>query len=299
MNYILYSVCFNTKTIFFDYNAEHMKNIEMSPRNSQLREYAQQPLSAVAKLLHTHLPWLTPNEVTILGTASLGAFTLYVSSLEKQNKIDFTTGIRLIGTYAALSATDALDGSLARYKKSQGDMNHDSSTGQLVDSLSDRVQEAFLAWLAMYRAAEQGDKLWFFTSTLTALTNPLSSLVRAWAESKGIAVPESGTSAFEFFGTRAGRAAAGAATMMPTTEIVGIKPQTVISGLTAAATTKTTLSRLNTIRTAEPEHHVLDDATQADAKKRVRLLGGLAVVTASITGMLTYKLLSDTEKRGK
>lgn len=283
----------------FNYNADHMTKSEASPRNSQLREYATIPLSTIAKLLHEHLPWLTPNEVTILGTASLGAFTLYVSSLEKQNRIDLTTALRLIGAYAALSASDALDGSLARYKKSQGDMNHDTSIGQLVDSLSDRVQEAFLAWLAMYRAAEQGDKLWFFTATLTALTNPLSSLVRAWAESEGIAVPESGTNAFEFFGTRAGRAAAGAATMMPTTEIARIKPQTVISGLTAAATTKTTLSRLEAVRTANPEDRILDETTQAEAKKRARWLGGLAVVTTSITGIIAYKLLTNTEKRSK
>lgn len=272
-----------------------MTQTETSPRNSHLREYVKKPLTKVAELLHTYLPWLTPNEVTALGTAGLGAFTLYVSKLEKEDRINLSTGIQLVASYAALSATDALDGSLARYKKEQGDTSHDSHTGQLVDSLSDRVQEAFMAWLAMYRAAEQGDKLWLLTATLTALTNPLSSLVRAWAESKGVTVPESGKTAFQFFGTRAGRAITGTSALLPTTQINGISPQALVSGITATATTATTLQRLHAIHTANPEAAVADVDMRADATRRTRLLGGLALITTSITGMLAYKLLSKSK----
>lgn len=269
-----------------------MSNTETSPRNSQLREYVKKPLTKIAELLHTYLPWLTPNEVTALGTAGLGAFTLYVSKLEKEDKINLSTGIQLVASYAALSATDALDGSLARYKKEHGDDNHDSHTGQLVDSLSDRIQEAFIAWLAMYRAAEQGDKLWLVTATLTALTNPLSSLVRAWAESQGIVVPESGTSSFQFLGTRAGRAISGSSVFLPTTQVIGVSPQAVVNGVTAAATTATTIQRLHAIHDPHQDVMKLDTGVQKDAARRTRLLGGLALITTSITGLLAYKLLS-------
>lgn len=82
---------------------------------------------------------------------------------EKEGRIDLKTSLKLLTAFVALSSTDAIDGSLARCKAEQGDTSHDASVGQLVDSMSDRIQEAFLSWLAMYRAAEQEDKLWLIT----------------------------------------------------------------------------------------------------------------------------------------
>ncbi len=267
-----------------------------TPRNSAVREMIAKPTTKIVELLSKAFPWLTPNEITFLGTAGVGALVLYTSQQEKDGAIDFKSALSLVGAFFALSGTDALDGALARYQRENGDTSHDSRVGQWVDSLSDRVQEAFLAWLAMYRAAEQGDKLWLLTATLTALTNPLSSLVRAWAESQGVVVPESGTNAFEFLGTRGGRFATSITRFLPAPKVRGVSGQAVIDGVSAAATTKTTLGRLKTIRQAqhsdEGTHH-LDDQTQVDAKKRFRLLAGLYTITGTVTGLLLYKVLQN------
>ena len=272
-----------------------MTTHETSPQNSSLREVVNKPLALFVKLLHENLPWLTPNEITFLGTLGLGTFVLYVSRLEKQQRINTSTGIALIAGFAALSGTDALDGSLARYKQSQGDTSHDTRTGQLVDSLSDRVQEAFLSWLAMYRAAESGDKLWLVTATLTALTNPLSSLVRAWAESEGLVVPESGASAFEFLGTRAGRVATATTRFLPNPTVSGISPQAVIDGVSAAATTKTTISRLQAV--FSQDRNMAETTLQENAKQRLKWLGGLALITGVTTGILAYQLNKTNNER--
>ncbi|MDH5533514.1 MAG: CDP-alcohol phosphatidyltransferase family protein [Candidatus Pacebacteria bacterium] len=269
-----------------------------SPRNSKIREISKKPLTKIVELLDNAFPWLTPNEVTVLGTAGLGVLIIYTSKLEKEGKIDLQTSLKLLAAFAALSGTDAIDGSLARYKAEQGDTSHDSSIGQLVDSLSDRLQEAFLSWLAMYRAAEQGDKLWLITATLTAITNPLSSLVRAWAESKGIAVPESGKNLFELLGTRLGRAATSTTRLLPPIEIGDTSAQAIIDGLTAAATTKITLSRLQAVQEGKlsDEPLALDEKTINDAKRRFNLLSGLAVITGLTTSFLLYKLLNKQDK---
>ena len=265
-----------------------------SPRNSNLREIAKQPLNKIVELLDNAFPWLTPNEVTALGTAGIGVLIIYTSKLEEEGKIDLKTSLKLLTAFAALSGTDAIDGSLARYKAEHGDTSHDSNVGQLVDSMSDRVQEAFLSWLAMYRAAQQGDKLWLITATLTALTNPLSSIVRAWAESKGIAVPESGKNLFELLGTRLGRAATSTTRLLPPLEIGETSAQALIDGLTAAATTKITISRIQAVQEVQlsEEPLALDEETINNAKRRFNLLTGLSVITGITTSFLFYKLIN-------
>jgi phosphatidylglycerophosphate synthase len=269
-----------------------------SPRNSKAREIAKKPLTKIVELLHNAFPWLTPNQVTILGTAGLGALVVYTSQLEKEGKIDLQTSLKLLAAFAALSGTDAIDGSLARYKAKLGDTSHDSNVGQLVDSLSDRVQEAFLSWLAMYRAAQQGDKLWLITATLTAITNPLSSIVRAWAESKGIAVPESGNNLFELLGTRLGRAATSTTRLLPPLEVGETSAQAIIDGLTAAATTKITVSRLQAVQEGQlsEEPLALDEETIKNAKRRFNLLTGLSVITGIATSFLFYKLITKEDR---
>ncbi len=263
---------------------------EFTPRNSPLRELAIKPISLVVKFLAERFPWLTPNEVTLLGTAGLGALCVYTTKLEKEGRLTGATALKVIAGYLVLSATDALDGSLARYKKEHGDTLHDSSVGQLVDSLSDRVQEAFGSWLAMYLAAQRGDKLWLVTATLTALTNPLSSLVRAWAEAKGMVVQESGSSPLEFLGTRAGRFATATTRMMPEFPVGDTSVQGLVDGITAIATTKTTVARLQDV-----SHSFPDGEIKENAKRRFKLLAGLALITGTTT-LALLQLLRKKEK---
>ncbi len=271
-------------------------NAKEAPRNSRLREFSRKPTEKMAQLLHTVFPWLTPNELTLLGTAGLGGLVLYTAKLEKEGKIDFATSLQLLGLFLGISGTDALDGALARYKKKVGkEDSHDSSVGQLVDSLSDRVQEAFSSWLAMYRAAEQGDKLWLVTATLTALTNPLSSLVRAYAEKNGITVPESGKNILEFLGTRVGRFGVGTLHYVSPIQVGGTSVQGIADGLTAVATVKTTLSRVEavqaTTKTGARTAGHLPEEVKKDAERRFRLLAGLAIITGTTTAVLLHRLL--------
>lgn len=272
------------------------QNSKETPRNSRLREFSRMPTEKIAQLLHTVFPWLTPNELTLLGAAGLGGLVLYTAKLEKEGKIDFKTSLQLLGLFLGISGSDALDGALARYKRKIGEEGtHDSSVGQLVDSLSDRVQEAFSSWLAMYRAAEQGDKLWLVTATLSAFTNPLSSLVRAYAEKNGIVVPESGKNVLEFLGTRVGRFGVGTLHYVTPIQVGGTSVQGIADGLTAAATVKTTVSRVEAVRshkkTGGNVANELPIEVKKDAERRFKLLAGLAVITGTTTAFLLHKLL--------
>lgn len=257
-------------------------------RNSKLREITKYPANKIAELLHSAFPWLTPNEITALGTAGVGILALYVTRLEKEGRIDRSTGISLLSGYLALSATDMLDGSLARYLKEQRKTSHDSSVGQLVDSLSDRVQEAFAAWMAMYLAVSRKDKVWFVIATLSALTNPMTSLVRAYAEKEGIVVPESGRG-FGIFGTRVARAAGAGVRFLPQRKVGVSSAQALVDSVTLAASTQTTVARLKAVKQRDAER-VLDTQSVAEADRRFKLLAGLAVITGTTTAVLFAKL---------
>lgn len=267
--------------------------VELSPRNSRLRNLSKEPATKVVAFLNKVFPWLTPNEITILGTAGVGALSLYVTRLEKEGRIDNKTAVKIISSYLALSGTDFLDGSLARYLAETGQGTHDSSVGQLVDSLSDRVQEAFSAWMAMYLAAHRGDKIWLITATLSAFTNPLSSLVRAYAEKHGIVVPETGKG-IEMLGNRVGRVAASTTRFLPESEVGPTSAQALIDGLTSVATLKTTASRIKAVRKRDAVQ-ALDAKSVAEAKRRFRLLSGLALLTGTTTSVLLYKLLKNNK----
>lgn len=268
---------------------------ELNPRNSQYRDIITKPTSAISEVLHKVFPFLTPNEVTVLGSLGLAGLIMYTAKLEEANKIDAKTGKKLLSLFLALTATDALDGALARYLQSKGIEYSGKEIGPEVDSSFDRIQEAFSAWLAIYRAAHQKDKLWLVTATLTAFSNPLSSLFRAYAEKNGIIVPESGKNPFEFLGTRGGRFIGSTTRFLPSIPVGPVSVQAVVDGLTAAATLKTTASRANTVirakRDGVEKQSMADEKTIISAQRRFKLLAALTVLTTSITGIVLYKSL--------
>lgn len=259
---------------------------ESSPQNSQFRELTRKPMQTLASFLHEKMPWLTPNEVTLLGTASLAGFVLYVAREQKKNNITVAKSIELIIEFIALSLSDAADGALARHIESVAPGTHNARDGQLVDSLSDRAQEAFLAWLGMYRAAQNDDKLWFLTATLAAYTNPLSSLVRAWAEKNNIVVPET-SGVLGTVGTRGGRVAMATTRLMPHMQKNGVSVQGVVDGVTAVSTTKTAYDRYQAVKNGQSyEGQTLSAEKQEDAERRFKWLAGLAVVSGAVTTWL-------------
>lgn len=270
-------------------------------RNSVLRKITSMPAEKIAEFLYNLFPNITPNEITAMGTTGLMFLVLYVALLEKESRINSSTSRKLIIILLGLTATDALDGSLARYLQSLGIKYKGEEFGPEFDSLSDRIQEAFMSWLAIYRAAHQDDKLWLATATLSALSNPMSSLFRANAEMNGVIVPESGGDILGFWGTRAGRLFISLTHVLPRSMIGPVSIQAVLDGLMTVATTKTAVQRLRAVGlaknnvVAEKSHSAvnsdfeLDEKTKNSAQRRFKLLAGLAVITTSITGIVFAK----------
>ncbi|MBP7740579.1 CDP-alcohol phosphatidyltransferase family protein [Candidatus Woesebacteria bacterium] len=233
---------------------------EKNPRNSKLRDLVATPVRRTVEFLDEKAPWLTPNMITVLGTTGILALSIYTASLEKKGKIDSKTSIKLLTAFLVLSITDALDGGLARLKIAKGQA-HNPESGQLIDTISDRMQEAFSEWLLMYRANENGDIAGMTAALATALTNPLSSLFRAWAEAEGVVVPESGKSLFDLFGTRVGKVIASSVKFMPYKKVGGVSIQSGIDMMVAAATIKVAIGRLNAVLQATK---VKDDGSSLD-----------------------------------
>lgn len=245
---------------------------DKSPRNSKLRELVASPVNKAVELLDEKLPWLTPNMITVLGTSGILALSIYTASLEKRNKIDSKTSIKLLTAFLAISITDALDGGLARLKIAKG-QTHNSESGQLIDALSDRLQEAFSEWLLMYRANENGDIAGMTAALVTALTNPLSSFFRAWAEAEGVVVPESGKSLFDLFGTRVGKVIASSVKFMPFKKVGGVSIQTGIDMMVAAATIKVAIGRLTAVLHANNEKDENLQLATVEKEEAVEVLG--------------------------
>lgn len=262
-----------------------------NPRNSQWRTVFAQPVNSSVAALAEHFPNLSPNTVTILGTAMLGVLSGLTAELEKRQQLTTTKAAGLLIGYGLSNATDALDGGLARHKIANGKL-HNSENGQLVDAVADRIQEAITVWIAMYRAYLNGDKPWLLLASLQAITNPLSSFLRAYAEKHGITVPESGKSPLDVFGTRLGRAFGGSLAYIPHIPIGPTSVQAIHNGLGAAANIKVGAQRLEAVRTAnvtEPDPSPETTKLQKDAEKRFLALG-ITLLATSITtlGLLRY-----------
>ncbi|NCO12416.1 MAG: hypothetical protein COZ34_02925 [Candidatus Pacebacteria bacterium CG_4_10_14_3_um_filter_34_15] len=263
--------------------ASAIQEKENNPRNSKLRDLTRVPVSKTVEFLDTAFPWLTPNQITALGTIGVLGLAIYTAALERKGEIDAKTSAKLLATFLALSISDALDGSLARLKKAKGE-EHDSEKGQLIDTLSDRLQEAFMAWLSMYRANENGDKLAMSAALVSALTNPLSSFFRSWAEAEGVTVPESGKGIFDVFGTRVGKAIAASVKFMPVKKIGGVSIQAGVDMMVAAVTLKVAVSRFKVVIQAR------QDQKEADA------LALVDVEEADIVSLEAQPELNDEEK---
>ncbi len=288
------------------------------PRNSSIRKLVKEPIARTVEFIDTNFPWLTPNQITALGTTGILGLAIYTASLEKRGEIDGQTSAKLLASFLALSITDALDGSLARLKKSKGE-EHNSEKGQLIDALSDRLQEAFLAWLSMYRANENGDKLAMTAALVNALTNPLSSFFRSWAEAEGVTVPEAGKGMFDIFGTRVGKAIAASVKFMPVKKIGGVSIQAGVDMMVAAVTVKVAISRFTAVIQARREAQEVEALAllhqlealpevedEAEEKRRELILlgkirriwlGGAMISTTAITLAFHYWLKNQDKNK--
>jgi len=270
----------------YNMNKETMPDSISATRNSEIREMIAGPIDGITRKLHEALPDLTANDITVLGVIGTGIG----GAIAAMRHGDHSTGDKALTalsliTIIASQLGDALDGSLARLIR---DENHGNvnPNGQLFDAGSDRIGELLLSITRAISANERHDSLGTVAALAAAVTSPWPSTARARAESKGIAVPETGKGAMGIIGTRVGRAFFGIlATEFP--EIKSIPVQVIADALTTTASIITTAQRLKTTKNDNP---TLPIETQNEAKKRLKLLGAISAVSV-LTAGVTYALL--------
>lgn len=252
-------------------------------RNSGIRRKTDPVTATIAEAIDNHASIVSPTMLNILGAVFvIGSAIATAKGRDRLACELHTTG----------SLMDSIDGPLARVKDARNPGSVDFKAGQLYDALSDRTQETSAALGRAVRAYQKGDRVGEALAFATALTSPWTSLSRAYAEIKGISVPESGKGLLGKVGTRVGKAAA---SIVATTfhEIKGVPVQSPIDALITASNLKTTFDRVQDARNNEP---TLSMETSKDAKNRLAALGAFAAVSLAATAFTFWKLHKPTRQ---
>ncbi len=170
------------------------QDINAATRNSKLRQLFE-PVADLAVDKISKIPGVTPNRVSFLGNALVGAGCIVLLNSESSNK----KSVIATALIATGSAADFIDGALAR------GTDQTSEFGKLLDLISDKLQETSIAWTLSNKARKHGDHISANNYAVAAMSAPFPALYRAKAESKGIIVKEGG------MGTRTSRAVLGIA----------------------------------------------------------------------------------------
>ncbi len=266
------------------------KELEDS-RNGFLRQRTSSTVQKITGKLHQRFPEVTPNHLTIaglIGVSLAGAYAAYEqnSKGEKYYSSPFSILLPLSVMFGSMLC-DALDGSLARTIQKENPLAHNSSSGQQVDGLADRMSELMLGIIRMVAAHNRNDPLGEIIAFTATLTNAFPSLLRGFAEEQGHIVPETGKGLTGLLGTRIGRSTANLfATILPNP--LGIPVQEIMDGITTIANTKTAFDRLKIALI--PQETTLSPKEIDDAKARTRLyLATTGAVFA--TSLATYRFL--------
>jgi len=246
-----------------------------------LREQANRITVPIAKNIHEQFPQLSPNHITFLGLCGT-TLSLVLNNYAQEKK---SSGLRRLAalSYLASSATDALDGALARHINSIGE-KHDQRVGQLVDVGVDRAQETIAALMRLKRARQNNQPLGVVAAALSGVTNFLPSYTRARAEARGVDVSETGGNPLNFLGTRAGRLAT---TMLGnfTPEIKGVNIAPAIDLLSTSANVLTTAQR---IKATSQSKKIIEPKLAEKAQKatsREKMLKTLTVIGVGTIGL--------------
>lgn len=253
-------------------------------RNSKFRKRTAGMTKKVAEAIDKYFPHVTPDMITALGTVGT-IYGGYLANHENKPNKKLALGI-IIGS----QALDAIDGALARAKERKGKKNNPN--GQIVDAIADRTSEAGLGLIRAESAKKRKDSWGRYSALLATATNPLPSTARAYAESNGVCVEESGNSVISFLGTRAGRAALGTiATVFPTPKNIPL--QTGLDTLTAYANLKTTYDRLKSTNKNTTPNNSLNTDEKVKAKKRLK---AMVIYTTATAGIVLYSALRNPKK---
>lgn len=262
-----------------------------TPRNSRIRNLTKDYMMAIAAGVYNIAPWLTPNEITLGGFIGVAGVATYAAVLNRTTKVEDTKFQRTIAgvIYTALCLSDGLDGALERYLQSIDSSRKSTVTGALLDVTSDRMQELALALSRAASAYQRGDRLGEVLAYGAALTNPLSSGVRAGGEGYADRVfAENGNNWAEFFGTRLGRAIiGGVATQAP--EFYGIQVQNIADVVLIASNLASSVGRMEVILGNGPRAG-LSNQERAEARQRFAVMGGVELVAGASVFTMSQSL---------
>jgi hypothetical protein len=190
-----------------DHPSEITDGILARGRGSKFRKTFSNLTIGTANLIHSKLPNVTPNHLTMLGTVTaLGGAALAAFSEHR-----FIGGV----LFLAGAAMDGFDGALARVKDALG-LRTDKQKGDGVafDVMNDRYQEIGGSVLRMVRDFISGSYFGVAAESLNLMTNIQPSVNRAKAELAGVTVEETGNNPLEFAGSRPGRVLLGAVALV-------------------------------------------------------------------------------------
>lgn len=244
-------------------------------RNSRSRNWITVPIQAITRPVHKKLTWLSPTHLNILGAAEVGLGAIAATAGKT------ATAATLI---ASGSLMDVFDGTLARMMAAEDPKSVDFKKGGIYDVLSDRAQELSLALSRAWSADKRGNTFGKLAALATAVTSPLPSISRAFSESLGKSVPESGKGVIGLIGTRPGRAVLGTVGTLNNESQLGIDIVMTISNLaTASVRLRTTISHGGTSLSRE---------TREDAKTRLKVLGAFGAI-ASVATLIAFRKLQE------
>jgi phosphatidylglycerophosphate synthase len=274
----------------------------VGPRNLRIRELAAPLVDTSVAWLHEQFPWLTPNEVTVLGTlgTAVGAYLAQKDHETSPERFSWRGFIVLVGS----ACGDFLDGALARLIKKEASEvvysepgvtvtiapitsdpeqpEKEVNAGAVIDAVGDRLGELVMALSRANSAHDRGDLVGEILAYLVAITNAFPSFLRAQVETQGRIVPEGGRDALGFVGTRVGRfLTSTVATVLPKVGPIPVQP--ILDATTSLANLKTTRDRLH-ILTQTPASEVLPLSPAEKATARIRGKALLAVVALAFAG---------------
>ncbi len=270
------------------------KPVAKNARNSPLRAALSGITNGAALSLIKAIPSITADSVTYTGLAAVIAGSA-IKVLPKELVSSQSSSPISLGLMAFGVLCDALDGAVARNVKIKP-KNYNALNGALTDVIHNRFGETAMALSRIFQASARKDAAGVVAATVSGLTAPLPSLLRAMVEKKGFFVPESGGNPISFLGTRSTRAAL----TIPITsypEILGNHSQPVIDGLSALGNISTTVERFLINRKAASGQLKVNPDEEAREFGKVKmerlgiftLINTVALLSAGIIGLVTMK----------
>jgi len=272
-----------------------MEKIKPNARNSRLRAAFSGITNGAARALIKAVPGITADRVTYTGLGAVIAGSA-IRILPKEWVSSQTSSPISLGLMAFGALCDALDGAVARNKIKP--KNYNALDGALTDVVHDRFGETAMALSRIFQAGARRDAPGVVFATVSGLTAPLPSLLRAMVEKRGFFVPESGGNPLSFLGTRSTRAVLTIpATSYPEMQILGNNSQPILDGLSALGNIAATVERYLIHRRGVNNQLKINPDEEAKEFGRVKverlgtftMINTVVLLTAGIIGLVTMK----------